>query len=235
MRFHTIVLEGRGPNTMSVAMLDDLLGRLEAAGDEPVLLTGAGGAFSSGLDLDALSRADASEIEALLDTMERAVRRLFLHPAPVVAAVNGHAVAGGCLVVQCCDVRVAVDAPEVRFGMTGVALGLIYPPFVPAVFRARVPAPHAETVLLGARRVDPREALSLGLVDELVPREHLSARAQEVLLARASLPRPAYAAIKRALREPAYAGMDDAHARFRGEGLSTWTQAVFGSRPTPVL
>lgn len=232
---HTIVLEGRGPNTMSVAMLEDVVRKLDAAGEEPVLLTGAGTAFSSGLDLDALSRADVSEVGALLDAMERATRRLFLHPAPIVAAVNGHAIAGGCLVVQCCDVRITVDDPKVRFGMTGVALGLVYPPFVPAVFRARVPAPHVETVLMGAGRFDPREALRLGLVDEVVARDHLSARALEVLTERSRLPRGAYASIKRALRESAYAGVAEAHARFRDETVPSWTHAIFGSRPTPVL
>lgn len=232
---HTIVLEGRGPNTMSVAMLDEVVRKLDDAGNDPVLLTGAGDAFSSGLDLEALARADVSQVGELLDAMERATRRLFLHPAPIVAAVNGHAIAGGCLVVQCCDVRITVDDPKVRFGMTGVALGLVYPPFVPAVFRARVPVPHVETVLMGAARFDTREALRLGLVDEVVARDHLSSRAQEVLADRARLPRDAYASIKRALREPVYAGVAEAHARFRDETVPSWTHAIFGSRPTPVL
>lgn len=232
---HAITLEGRGPNTMSVAMLDAIVAQLDAAGDAPVLLTGAGNAFSSGLDLDALARADVSEVGALLDAIERAARRIFLHPAPVVAAINGHAIAGGCLVAQCADHRICVDEPKVRLGMTGVALGLVYPPFVPAIFRARVPVPHAETVLMGAQRVDPREALRLGLVDELVPAARLRERAMEILEQRAQLPRAAYASIKRALREPAYAGVAEAHARFRDDAVPSWTHAIFGARPTPVL
>jgi enoyl-CoA hydratase len=231
----TIVLEGRGPNTLSRAMLDDLVAKLDAAGDEPVLLTGAGDAFSSGLDLEALARADAAEVGELLDSMERAVRKLFLHPGPTVAAVNGHAIAGGCLVVQCCDYRIATDDPKVRFGMTGVSLGLVYPPFVPAVFRARVPVPHCETVLMAAKRYTPAEALELGLVDELVARDHLSSRASEIIHERAALPRGAYAAIKQALREPSYAGVSEAHERFRERTVPSWTHAIFGSRPTPVL
>lgn len=226
----TIVLEGRGPNTMSVAMLESVLARLDAARDSPLLLIGANDAFSSGLDLDALAAADASEVGVLLDLMERVTQRLFLHPAPVVAAVNGHAIAGGCLVAQCADVRVAVDDPKARFGMTGVLLGLVYPPFVPAVFRARVPPPHCETVLMGAERVAPTEALRLGLVDELVPRDVVRARAEAILEQRARLPRAAYAAIKHALREPAYAGVAEAHARFREEIVPSWTHAILASR-----
>lgn len=227
---HTIVLEGRGPNTMSVAMLEGLVAQLDAAGEEPILVTGAGSAFSSGLDLDALARADAGEVAVLLDAMEHATRRLFLHPAPVVGAINGHAIAGGCLIAQCCDVRIGVDDPKARFGMTGVLLGLVYPPFVPAVFRARVPTPHLETVLLGAERVDAPTALRLGLLDELVAPAALRARAEAVLAERSRLPRAAYAAIKSALRAPHYAGVAEAHARFRDEAVPSWTTAIVAAR-----
>ena len=220
----TITLEGRGPNTMSRAMLETLDHALDEANGEPLLLTGAGSSFSAGLDLDALAASDATEVKAMLEAMERCTRKLFLYPAPTVAAVNGHAVAGGCLLVQCCDVRVGTNAAAMRMGMTGVALGLIYPPFVPAVFRARVP--HAETVLMGAERVGPRAALELGMLDELVPPEGLLARATERLHARAHLPREAYASVKSALREPAYAHVEKAHARFLKESLASWAALV---------
>lgn len=226
----TIVLEGRGPNTMSTAMLERLLQEILDAGDEPILITGAGSAFSSGLDLDALERATADEVAALLDTMERATRALFLYPGPVVAAINGHAIAGGCLLAQCADVRVGVDDERARFGMTGVVLGLVYPPFVPAVFRARVPIPHAETVLLGAERFGPKEAARLGLLDELAPPERVRQRAEELLAARARLPRAAYAAIKRAFREPAYADVLEAQRRFSSEAVASWTDGIAAAR-----
>jgi len=220
----TITLEGRGPNTMSLPMLEALDRALDASAGEPLLVTGAGSAFSAGLDLDALATSDASEAHAMLEAMERCTRKLFLHPAPTVAAVNGHAVAGGCLLVQCCDLRVATDAASMRMGMTGVVLGLIYPPFVPAVFRARVP--HAEMVLMGAERVNPRAALALGMLDEVVPPSEVIARATALLEARAKLPRVAYASVKRALREPAYAHVESAHQRFLEESTANWAALV---------
>jgi enoyl-CoA hydratase len=220
----TITLQGRGPNTMSRAMLEALDHELDAAGDEPLLLTGAGAAFSAGLDLDALAASDAGEVKAMLEAMERCTRKLFLHPAPTVAAVNGHAVAGGCLLVQCCDLRIATNTETMRMGMTGVALGLLYPPFVPAIFRARVP--RAETVLMGAERVGPSEALALGMLDELVPAAEVVTRASERLEARKSLPRAAYASVKRALREPLYAHVEAAHARFLEESIASWAALV---------
>lgn len=226
-----IILRGRGPNTMSLAMLEELDRQIEAAGDQPLLVTGAGDAFSAGLDLDDLAKADAAYVVALLQTMDRAVKRLFLHPAPTVALVNGHAVAGGCLLVQCCDVRVGVDQPDVRIGMTGVAIGLTYPPFVPAIFGRRAPASSVETVLLGAQRFGPERALALGLLDELAPKDRAREVAESHLAQRAKLPRHSYAATKRALREPALTQSAGDQDRFEREVLPAWTGALV-RRPT---
>ncbi|AKF06527.1 enoyl-CoA hydratase/isomerase family protein [Sandaracinus amylolyticus] len=223
-----ITLHGRGPNTMSLAMLESFERSLDQAHEEPLMITGAGDAFSAGLDLDELRVADAAHVTKLLITMERVVRKLFLHPAPTIAKVNGHAVAGGCLVVQCCDWRVCADDPSVRIGMTGVAIGLTYPPFVPAVFAQRVPPPHVETVLLGADRYAPTDALRLGLVDELAPRERLHEVARARLDARAKLPRHAYGSTKRALRELAYAVAETQRERFENEVLPAWTGKLAG-------
>ncbi len=219
-----IVLRGRGPNTMSLAMLSALERELDAAGDAPLLVTGEGSAFSAGLDLDELARADASHVAELLAAMERTTRKLFLHPAPTVALVNGHAIAGGCLLAQCCDHRVAPREPRIRIGMTGVAIGLVYPPFVMAVFRQRVPLASVERVLLSAARFSPDEALALGLLDELsdAPR----ARAEAVIAERAALPSHAHAAAKRALRAPAMrAALADGEA-FAREVLPSWTRTL---------
>lgn len=221
-----IVLRGRGPNTMSRSMLEALERELVEANGEPVLLVGEGNAFSAGLDLDALASATPDDVAALLDAMERATRALFLYPGPTVAMINGHAVAGGCLLAQCCDHRIASDDANIRIGMTGVAIGLIYPPFVAAVFRARVPAPHRETVLLAAARYAPRVALDLALVDEIAPATQLRELAEGRLTDRAALPRAAYAAAKRALREPDFAGVETAHRRFRDEVVPSWTAAL---------
>ena len=225
-----ITLQGRGPNTMSLAMLETFERSLDDAHEEPLLITGAGEAFSAGLDLDELRVADAAHVTRLLTTMERVVRKLFLYPAPTLAMLNGHAVAGGCLVAQCCDVRVCADDPKLRVGMTGVAIGLTYPPFVPAIFSHRVPAPHVETVLLGADRYGPADALRLGLVDEIAPRDRLREISTARLEARAKLPRHAYGATKRALREIAYAVADAQRERFEGEVLPAWTGRLAGKR-----
>lgn len=223
---HEIVLRGRGPNTMSLAMLEDLERAVDAAGEQPILITGEGEAFSAGLDLDDLAQADTAQVTALLRTMERVVRKLFLHPAPTAAFVNGHAIAGGCLIAQCCDVRIGVDDRDVRIGMTGVAVGLTYPPFVLAVLRHRIPPPHLETVLLEARRYAPHEALEIGLLDGLGSPQSARAMAEAQLARRVAMPRVAYAAVKLALRAPAFAASAGEYERFEREVVPAWTAAL---------
>ena len=220
----TITLSGRGPNTMSIAMLVEIERALDDAKNEPLLVTGAGSAFSAGLDLDALTTLDASGVRDLLLAMERVTHRLFLHPAPTVALVNGHAIAGGCLVAQCCDVRIAVRDPKLRIGMTGVAIGLTYPPFVFDVFGARLAAPNVEKVLLSAARFDVDEALALGLLDELS--SDARARAESILAERAALPIASYASTKLALRKPRIDASAADRARFMDEVIPRWTAAL---------
>ncbi len=223
---HTITLTGRGPNTMSIAMLDAIARALDEAKDEPVLVTGAGTAFSAGLDLDALAALDANGVRDLLMAMERVTHRLFLHPAPTVALVNGHAIAGGCLVAQCCDVRIGVRDPKLRMGMTGVAIGLTYPPFVLDVFGARLSPPNVEKVLLSAARFDVDEALALGLLDEVAAPADAEARSKTILGERAALPRSSYASTKLSIRKPRIDASASDRARFLDEVIPRWTAAL---------
>jgi enoyl-CoA hydratase len=218
-----IVLQGRGPNMLSLELLEGLEAELVAARDEPLLVTGAGEAFSSGLDLDALAALDEGGLARLLGAMDRATRLLFHHPAPTVALVNGHAVAGGCLLAQACDVRIAQQSARTRIGMTGVAIGLVYPPFVLEVFRHRLAPADAETVLLSAERFDLEGALRLGLLDEIS--DDARARATALLEARSRLPRASYAATKRALRSPP-PDPDAARREFADTILPAWGRAL---------
>jgi enoyl-CoA hydratase/carnithine racemase len=202
-----IVLRGRGPNTLTLDSLRRFAAELEEAGDEPVLVRGDGDAFSAGLDLDALG----GDLRELLDATEEAAGALFLHPGPTVACINGHAIAGGCLLALACDHRVLKDDPSVRVGMTALALGLVYPPLVLEVLRYRLPSHALDRVLLGAERFAPNDALALGLVDELAADPLAVAR--ERLTRLASHPRAAYAHTKRALRQHAIA-VDEAERQF---------------------
>ena len=90
-----IRLEGPGMNCLGTTMMRWLLGQLEAAGGQPVLLTGAGRAFSAGLDLKEVAALTPVTAPAFLELLVQTLRTVYTYPAPVVAWVNGHAIAGG--------------------------------------------------------------------------------------------------------------------------------------------
>ncbi len=214
---HEHVLRGRGPNTMTLASLQELSDWLARHPDTPLLIRGEGQAFSAGLDLDALIAGDPRQIS---DAIEAAAQALFLHRAPTVAAVEGHAIAGGCLLLQACDLRICRDDDRIRIGMPGVALGINYPPVLMRILQYRVAPQALDRVLLEAANHAPRQALSLGLLDE-VTADALGV-ARESLQRLAAHPPQAYAAAKRALRETAVAVPAEERQRFDRDFAAHW-------------
>lgn len=189
------VLRGRGPNMMTVESLDELWTFLDANRDSPILIHGEGNAFSSGHDLDALHRHSPEEITR---STSGAMEKLFHHRAPTVAAVNGHAVAGGCILVQACDVRLCTNNPQIRFSLPGVALGITYPPKIERLLQYRLPSHAIDRVLLEAAQHGPEAALRLGLIDEIVPDALVAGR--DMIRRLAGHAPLAYAEAKRLLR-----------------------------------
>jgi enoyl-CoA hydratase len=189
---------GPGKNALSNAVMGELLDGLRAASPAPLLLTGAGDAFSAGLNLKEVAALDGPGMEAFLRRLEALTAALFAYPGPTVALVNGHAIAGGCVLALCCDHRVAVDDAAVRLGLNEVALGLRFPPGVLRMVRERVPPERLSEVVLGAGLHDPATALRLGLVDEVARDAGDAARRK--LAALAAHPADGYAAAKAALR-----------------------------------
>jgi enoyl-CoA hydratase len=194
----TITIEGPGKNALGTPVMERVLADLEQAGDAPVLLTGAGDAFSAGLNLKEVTALDEPAMGRFIDLLERLVAGLALHPAPIVACVNGHAIAGGCVLALCCDHRVATDDARVRIGLNEVAIGVQYPPALFRLIGQRLPPAAFETVVLGAGLHDPAAAVRLGLIDETAGDPLAVATGRLESLARH--PRAAYGAAKRARR-----------------------------------
>jgi enoyl-CoA hydratase/carnithine racemase len=138
-----------------------------------------------------------------LELLEELVSTLFAHPGPTVAAVNGHAIAGGCVLALCCDHRVIAADPHVRIGLNEVALGVPFPPRTLAAVLHRIPPRSRDEILLGAELHAPETAVRLGLVDEIAA--DVVARARERLARLAAHPADVYAATKLALRAAAVA------------------------------
>src|ERR1700729_1242300 len=171
-------------NAISSAMIEEILGALNAAeGDAAVrviILTGAGRAFCSGMDLEALQTiAGQTGEQNLADSrqMARMFHRLYSFPKPLITAVNGAAIAGGCGLATFSDITLAV--PEAKFGYSEVRIGFI-PALVSVILRRQVGEKRARELALTGRTFDAAEAFRLGLVTEIVPAEKLMERAHAI-------------------------------------------------------
>jgi methylglutaconyl-CoA hydratase len=170
-------------NAISTHMIEDLLGALseaEASSARVVILTGTGRVFCSGMDLEALrALAGQSEAQNLEDSRRLAelFYRIHSFPKPLIAAVNGSAIAGGCGIATLADFTLA--APEAKFGYTEVKIGFI-PALVSVFLRRQIGEKRTRDLLLSGRLIDAAEAQGFGLVTEVVSLESLAARAREV-------------------------------------------------------
>lgn len=216
-----ICLEGPAKNALGSTLMRHLDQALDEAAGRPVLLTGSGDAFSAGLDLREISGLDAEGMRQFLLLLDRVVDRLFTYPGPTVAAVNGHAIAGGAILAIVADHRVGTTDPRARIGLNEVALGLRFPPGILEVLRYRVS--RLEAAVLGAALVPPATALGMGMLDELA--DDPVAVARERLAALAAHPADAYAHAKAALRGRVRSRDPEAERAFLDEILPTWTSS----------
>ena len=223
-----IVLSGPGKNALGTSLMSKLRAELKQARPSPVLLRGDGGCFSSGLDLKEVAGLAPAQMRNFLTLLEDLTRELYEYPGPAVAFVNGHAIAGGCVLALCCDHRVASSEPRIRIGLNEVALGVRFPPRVMALAKNRVPRRALERVLLGAELHDPEQALKLGLVDEIGGDAESLAR--ERLAALSRHPPEAYAAAKHSLRHGLLEPTAGERSRFEREDLPVWTSEAVRSK-----
>ncbi len=171
-------------NALTQQMQVDLIRELREADESTttrvVVLTGAGAAFCAGLDLTSLQKMqDKSALELSEDShrLQKLFRTLYELPLPTIAAVNGHAVAGGTGLATLCDFTLSV--PAAKFGYTEVKIGFV-PALVSAYLSLQVGEKRARELLLTGRLFTAAEGLAFGLVSEIVPPEELQARVQSL-------------------------------------------------------
>lgn len=209
-------------NVIDLPTIRELAAAVEAQSESrAIVLEGAPRAFSAGVDLASLLEGDLAYTEEFLDVLETFVIALHRLPIPTVAAVTGHAIAGGCLLVQACDHRVMGQG---RIGVTESLVGLPVPPAGLEVLRSRTGSATAGLVRTG-RTVEPAEALALGLVDEVVAPEDVVARAHEAARAFADTPAATYALHKSLLHDEADRRIDQARGRYGEEARQVWVSA----------
>lgn len=190
-------------NALDVATLEELrsaVARCEGdAGVSALVVTGQGRVFSAGLHVRELLANDPGYSATLLDALEGALVQLLRCPKPTVAAVNGAAIAGGCLLACACDLRLAADGA--RLGVTELQVGVAFPALAVELLR-HVCGARAERLLLGAALLPAGEACAAGLAHRTVPDGEVVAAAVAEAERLATGDRRAYALAKEAVRRP---------------------------------
>jgi len=199
-------------NALNSAVLDELNGCLDGIDTNVVraiVLTGAGNkSFVAGADIGEMSKLSPAEGEAFGKKGNDVFRKIETFPIPVIAAVNGFALGGGCEIAMSCDIRICSD--NAMFGQPEVGLG-ITPGFGGTQRLARlVGAGMAKQLIYTARNIKADEALRIGLVNAVYPQEELLGVAKKMAGNIAQNAPIAVRACKKAINDGLDAKMDDA-------------------------
>ena len=225
-------------NALSPEMQDELIVAMQRAADDRcrvLILTGAGEAFCSGLDLAVLrSMTTRTETDhrAHAANVARMFRTLYELPMPTIAAVRGPAIAGGTGLATICDFTLATS--NAKFGFTEARIGFV-PALVSAFAVLQIGDKRARDLLLTARVFDAQEAHRLGLVNEVVTPEELDARVDALCEALAANSPQSHAATKRLLLEQNRAWLDNAISAALEENAAARTTHDFKEGVTAFL
>lgn len=212
-------------NALDIEFCGAIADRFDALLTGPVravILTGTGKIFSAGVDLVRLTADGPDYVRQFLPVLHRLYDTVFNFPKPLIAAVNGHAIAGGCVLACCADSRVGARDGG-RIGVTEVLVGVPFPAMAFEVMRfAATPQYFQGTILTGATSLST-DALARGLVDEVVEPSELMNRAMASARALAAMPPATFALTKSQIRQPVTERMARDGARVDERVEQIWT------------
>ena len=211
-------------NAINADLLECLGKAVREAEQDPevrgVLLAACGKLFSPGLDLQELIELDRPTMQRSLELLNATVLRLYTLSKPLVAAIHGHAVAGGCVLCLAADWRVLKQGAAV--GLNEVLVGVPFPYGVSLLIRETVPRHRLAEVALFGRNFTGQDAVDAGLVDEVVPEEAFEDRCRERLTDLAGKDANAFAITKRYLRSGVVERIRAAGSSHDREFLDGW-------------
>ena len=191
-------------SAMDIELGEAVMRELSDATAEPVkavIITGTGSSFSAGVDLYRVINDGPEYGRRFLPVLDGFLRAALTLPKPLVAAINGHAIAGGCILAACCDHRIMVEGAG-RIGIPELGVGVPFPALPLQIMAARLSDGALRDLVFTARTVQIDEAKALGLIDEKCPSGMLLDRAMEVAQRLASIPAGAFAMTKEAFYLP---------------------------------
>ncbi len=166
----TVTITHGKANALDIELSEELAACFEQISESAaraVVITGAGRIFSAGVDLIRLSSAGPDYVRKFLPALHRSFSAVFFCPKPVVAAINGHAIAGGCVLACSADRRIMARANG-RIGVTELLVGVPFPAMAFETMRFAVPARHLSELLYTGATYEVDAALERGLVDAVV-------------------------------------------------------------------
>ena len=166
-----------------------------------VILTGSGSSFSAGVDLFRVLKDGPEYGRRFLPVLDNFLRAALTLPKPMIAAINGHAIAGGCILAATCDHRIMTEGNG-RIGIPELAVGVPFPALPLQIMAARVADGPLRDLVFTGRTVLIDEARAMGLIDEKCPSGMLMDRAIEVAQKMASIPAGAFALTKESFYTP---------------------------------
>jgi enoyl-CoA hydratase len=163
-----------------------------------VVLTGGGAVFSAGVDTRAFASYSREQRQAMARAITQMVAQVLAMPVPVVAAVNGHALGGGFVLMLACDYRIGADVPAAKLGMTEAQAGIPFPAGPLEVMRHELAPEPLRRLTLSSAVLSMRELLAIWTIDELCAVDDLRSRA--LVQAKRLAAQPAFRAVKRQIR-----------------------------------
>jgi len=201
-------------NALDLEVLREIIAAVEYCEQDPetdaLVLTGEGSVFSAGLNVNEVLANDKGYTDELLDTLNEALIRVFMCPLPTVVAINGSAIAGGCLLACAFDKRLISEGA--RIGVTELRVGVSFPVAAVELLR-HVCGSHAEQLMLSADLLDADEACRRGLAHQCLPPSELQAAATAAAEQLALLDGRAYGLAKTSVRRIALAAIEDEGSR----------------------
>lgn len=201
--------------------ISDEVDAIAAGSPKAFVITGTGSVFSAGVDLFRVIDGGADYLGRFLPAMRRLFHTLLTFPKPAVAAVNGHAIAGGCIMAAACDHRIMASG-DGRIGVPELAVGVPFPTLPFVIVGARVVPSAFRQLVFGARLVQAEEAVSLGLTDEVSEPELLIGRACQQAEKLATIPPLTYALTKRTFNTPLLERVN-AESALNAEAQRAWS------------
>ena len=208
-------------NAINQELLHSLAAGLADGDPQPTVLTGEGKVFSAGLDFVTLDRLDRNGLEKFLTRFSATMLQALTTPYPLVAAVNGHAIAGGCVLALACDYRVGTEG-EFKIGMTELSHGLPLPAVASEIPRGTLTPQTYRTVVMSGVLMEPEIAKQVGLFD-MVNEDAESCVDQACVLAREHGRSPeAFAGVKAAVVAPIVNGIKTLREPLDHRFLDIW-------------